>query len=155
MFAVAVTEYKEKLCQTAGQTKVTQDKMPLQPSVVELDTQFVFPILKLGIKPSEGGSQGGSQQRDPLRSKAMNKNIRLASGLFQSWLNAEKGMAGSGPFQTVTPQYIPCPSFPSTHICCRATRVVQSGITALETWLPMATINPQPRPSGTFDLVDY
>ena len=80
-----------------------QDKIPLQPSVVELNTQLLFLVLKSGIKPSEGSSQGGSQQTDPLKSKAMDDSIKLDHGLFQSWLNAEKGVAGSDPFRTVTP----------------------------------------------------
>jgi len=48
-----------KLWQTVGQTKVTQDKMPLQPSVVELNIQHLIFVLKSGIKPSEGSFQGG------------------------------------------------------------------------------------------------
>lgn len=90
MFAVAITEHKEKLWQTVGQKKVTHDKMPLHPSVVELNTQLLFLVLKSGIKPSEGGSQGGSQQRDPLQTKEMNDNIKISHDLFWRCPNAEK-----------------------------------------------------------------
>lgn len=76
--------------------------MPLLPSVAELNTQLLFLILKSGIKPSEGSSQGGSQQMDPLKNKLMNDSIKLAHGFFWSWVYDKKCVVGSDPFRTVT-----------------------------------------------------
>jgi len=75
---------------------------------LSLSSDFLSPVqlrrgsdraVLLGIwHLSRPNQNSGSQQTDPLMSKAMNDGIRLAHGLFWSWLNAEKVVAGSDPF---------------------------------------------------------